>query len=200
MSRPTEELEEGLLSRVRAKDDRATQQIFQRYAHQLARLAERQMSARIARRVDGEDVVQSVFRTFFVRMERGEFEINANDQLWKLLVQITLRKVAKQGRHHSAEMRDGRLEADDPQLLSALMARVPEEADAQVMNEEIDRALGVLPANQRPAYRQLLELRLAGHSNTEIAEQLGVVRRTIERMLDRLQRSLTDASSSFASQ
>ena len=190
MSQSPEKSGNDLVQQVRAGDDAAAEAIFRRYAEQLARLAERQMSRQVARRLDGDDVVQSVFRTFFVRVERGEFQINSSDQLWTLLVQITLRKACEQGRRHTAGIRDGRLEADDSALLSALVARPPEIEEAHLLNDEIDRAISNLPVNQHPAYRQLLELKLAGYSNDEIADQLGIVRRTVERMLSRLQGSL----------
>lgn len=180
------------IPRLRAKNTDAAEALFARYAEQLARLAERQLSACVARRVDGEDVVQSVFRTFFVRIERGEFQIDSSDQLWKLLVQITLRKACEQGRLHTAAMRDGRLEEDSSVVMSALIARPPEAAEAQSLNDEIDRAIGNLPTQQHPHYRRLLELRLAGHSNEDIAEELSISRRTVERMLSRLQGCLSD--------
>lgn len=182
------------MTQVRAGDAAAADALFVKYAEQLARLAERQLSARVARRVTGEDVVQSVFRTFFVRVERGEFQIDSSDQLWKLLVQITLRKSAEQGRLHTAAMRDGRLEEVGSAIMSALIARQPEVAEAQLLNEEIDRAICNLPAQQHLAYRRLLELRLAGHANDEIADQMGISRRTVERMLTRLQGSLSGNS------
>lgn len=187
LASPSNQSDLDLIPRVRAKDSEAAEEIFTRYAEQLARLAERQLSSRVARRVDGDDVVQSVFRTFFVRVERGEFQIDSSDQLWKLLVQITLRKACEQGRRHTAAMRDGRLETNDSVLMSALVARPPDVAEAQILNEEIDRAISDLPAQQQPHYRRLLELKLAGHGNDEIAEELNVARRTVERMLIRLQ-------------
>ena len=44
-----------------------------------------------------------------------------------------------------------------------------------------------MPSGQQELYRRLLELKLAGHSNDEIAGELGIVRRTVERMLNRLE-------------
>jgi RNA polymerase sigma-70 factor (ECF subfamily) len=187
---PAEKDESDLVARLRVRDEDLAEALFVQYAEQLARLAERQLSAKVTRRIDGDDVVQSVFRTFFVRVERGEFQIDSSDQLWKLLVQITLRKAAEQARKHTAAMRDGRRDADGSAIMSALVSRPPELAEALLLNEEIDRAIGNLPVNQRPHYRRLLELKLAGFTNDEIAEHLAVVRRTVERMLVRLQGSL----------
>lgn len=163
--------------------------MFARYAEQLARLAEQNLSRRVARRVDGADVVQSVFRTFFVRAERGEFRISNSAELWKLLVQITLNKARQQGRRNSAGMRDVRREADQSALLPALVDDQPGPEDAAILNDVIEQALQRLPETQQPHYRRLIDLKLADYSNDEIAEQLGIVRRTVERMLKRLEGS-----------
>lgn len=181
-----------LISLVRAGDHDATEAVFDRYARQLARLAEKHLSHRLARRVEGDDVVQSVFRTFFQRAERGEFQIRSNDQLWKLLVTITIRKTRMQARRHGAEKRDVALEATDPAALLAAIDREPGPDEARILDEEIDRVLRGLPSGQQALYRRLLELKLAGHSNDEIASELGIVRRTVERMLKRLQERFGD--------
>src|ERR1043166_1704545 len=95
-----------LLKRSRAGDQQAASQPFERYARELTRVAEQHLSRKLAGRLDGEDVVQSVFRTFFRRSAAGEFRIDNSAQLWRLLVQITLRKAQAKGRHHQAEMRN----------------------------------------------------------------------------------------------
>lgn len=177
------------ISRVRAGDEAAAEAVFMKYAEQLARLAEQNLSQCVARRVDGADVVQSVFRTFFVRAERGEFQISSSAELWKLLVQITLNKARQQGRRNSAGLRDVRREVDQSSLLSALVDDQPGPEDAAILNDVIEQALQKLPATQQPHYRKLIELKLADFSNDEIAEQLGIVRRTVERMLKRLEGS-----------
>src|SRR4051812_42199279 len=92
-----------LLGRFREGDPRAAEVLFERYAVRLARLAEQRLSRKVAGRVDAEDVVQSVFRTFFHRCARGEFRIDSSAQLWRLLVTITLRKTQAHVRHHTAD-------------------------------------------------------------------------------------------------
>jgi hypothetical protein len=55
--------------------------------------------------VDGEDVVQSVFRTFFRQLRGGDSPWTA-PALWRLLVAITLNKVRARVRRHMAARRD----------------------------------------------------------------------------------------------
>src|SRR5438270_39264 len=90
------------------------------------RAAVRAFPAR-AGRVNGEDVVQSVFRTFFRRCAQGEFQIDDSTRMWRLLVKITLQKARAQARHHTAEMRDVRAEAagEDDAWLCEGVSREP---------------------------------------------------------------------------
>lgn len=192
LAESSETYSESLIPRVRAGDQAAAEKVFDRYAQQLARLAEQHLSRRIAQRVEGEDVVQSVFRTFFQRAERGEFQIRSSDQLWKLLVTITVRKARMQARRHSAEKRNVELESDDPAALIAAIDREPGPDEAKILDDEIDRVLSGMPSSQQELYRRVLELKLAGHSNREIAAQLELVSRNVDRMLNRLESRFDD--------
>lgn len=93
-----------LLRRYREGDFQAATQLFQLYALRLSRCAEQSLSDRLKRRMDGEDVAQSVFRTFFRRVDAGQFQIDSSSQLWRLLVTIAVRKTQKAGRRKDREV------------------------------------------------------------------------------------------------
>src|SRR5687767_3959142 len=84
----------------------AAEELFVRYSERLTRLAEQHLSRRLAARVDGEDVVQSAFRTFYRRAAGGQLKIDNAAEIWRLLVRITLCKVAAAARRHTAGVRD----------------------------------------------------------------------------------------------
>ena len=63
-----------LLPQLLGGDPEAARAVFDRYSARLVRLADQHLSRKLAGRVDGEDVVQSVFRTFFRRGNEGEFQ------------------------------------------------------------------------------------------------------------------------------
>src|SRR3712207_1477794 len=90
-----------LLERCRSGDQQAAAQLYGRYAQRLVRLAEQHLSRKLAGRLDGEDVVQSVFRTFFRRSAAGEFAIDGSAQIWRLLMKITILKARAKGRFHT---------------------------------------------------------------------------------------------------
>jgi RNA polymerase sigma-70 factor (ECF subfamily) len=156
----------------------------------LSRLAQQHLSSRIQPRADGEDVVQSVFRTFFVRDSQGEFDIRNSLELWRLLVTITLRKARKTWRLHTAQQRDSRRElalADEQEdWLFANLSREPTAVEAIVLADELNELLHGLPQE----YNRLIELRLAGYTPTEAAREMGVSRPAVHRMLSRLQERL----------
>ena len=172
-----------LVQRLRAGDAAAADQLFARYARQLTHVAEQHLSRKIAGRVDGEDVVQSVFRTFFRRCADGAFRIDSGAQLWRLLVKITLRKAWLKGRFHTAEARDAGAEVSGDDWLPDALAHEPGPEEATVLVDQIEALLDGLP----PLYCQLLELRLEGHTVVEAAARLGVSRHTVHRMLNVLQ-------------
>jgi RNA polymerase sigma-70 factor (ECF subfamily) len=143
--------------------------------------------------VDGEDVMQSAFRTFFRRSARGDFQIDSSAQIWRLLAKITLLKARAKGRYHTAAARDVGVEMPgvDLRLIEAA-TREPGPEEAATLSDEIERLLGGLPAT----FRDILEMRLEGCATTEIAAALNVSRRTVERALnllqERLSRTITD--------
>lgn len=175
-----------LLDQWRQGDDQAARQLFDQYAERLIALSRKRLSQRLASRVDPEDVVQSVFRTFFLRAKEGQFKIEDQDDLCKLLVRITVHKTLRQVEFHQAAKRDPHQEesqgdAANDRLLQAL-GREPTPDAAASFLDELDHFLGQL----RPEDRRILELRLQGVENEEIAAQLGVSDRKIRRMIERL--------------
>ncbi|HYT95490.1 MAG TPA: ECF-type sigma factor [Gemmataceae bacterium] len=181
-----------LLQRFQAGDQQAAEQLFARYAQRLTRLAEQHLSRKLAGRVDGEDVVQSVFRTFFRRSAGGEFQIDSSAQVWRLLVKITLLKVRAKGRYHTADKRDAGAEQPTgaADWLPQAVARDPGPDEAAMLVDQIEALLRGLPE----LHAQVLERRLQGHHVTDIAAQLDVSRQTVHRVLNLLQQRLNDAS------
>jgi RNA polymerase sigma-70 factor (ECF subfamily) len=177
----------NLVERWRKGDPLAAEQLFARYAVRLARLAEQRLSQKLAARVDGEDVVQSVFRTFFARTARGEFRIDDSAAVWKLLVKLTLRKARAQARRHLAEKRDAggevRMEEGAP---AGSPSPEPGPAEAAELVDQIEHLLRGLPG----LHCHVLERRLQRHTVAEIADDLAVSRQTVYRALELLQHRL----------
>lgn len=175
-----------LLERCRRGDSAASAQLFARYAQRLTRLADQHLSRKLASRVEGEDVVQSVFRTFFRRVGAGEFHFDGSGQIWQLLVKITLCKARAQGRFHTAGRRAVSAEAAGDAWLLEAGAADPGPDEAAILVDQIDALLQGLPA----VHGQILQLRLEGWNVSDIARHLDVARQTVHRALNLLQERL----------
>jgi len=170
----------------RAGDQAAARRLFERYVDRLVEMARRRLSHRLARRVDAEDIVQSVFRTFFNRVRQGQFTIQEGEDVCKLLASITLHKTLRQVAFHKRAKRDATQEAspgdDNQEFMMTLLTEEPTPEDAASFVDQLDFFLREL----RPEDRRIIEMRLEGHSNVEIASKLGISDRKIRRLLERL--------------
>src|SRR5262245_4158449 len=101
----------SLLRRYRRGEDDAATELYVRYAERLRALAAAQASPDLRRRVDPDDIVQSVFRTFFRRAAAGQYDVPAGEELWKLFLVIGLNKIRAVAAHHKAACRDVRATA-----------------------------------------------------------------------------------------
>src|SRR5438270_11395293 len=100
-----------VMARLRNGDDQAATEVFQRYMNRLLVLARQQFDAVLRRKVDPEDVVQSAYKSFFLRYGEGKLEVQDWRNLWSLLTMITVRKCLDRVEYHRAERRDVRREA-----------------------------------------------------------------------------------------
>jgi RNA polymerase sigma factor (sigma-70 family) len=178
--------DQSLINLCRQGDNRAAQQLFDRYVERLHGLARRRISQRLSSRVDPEDIVQSVFRTFFGRLKEGQFKIDDQDDLCRLLVRITVHKTLRQIAYHKANKRDPGAEVaqskdQQDQLIDVLDREPTPEATAMFL-DQLEHFFNRL----RPQERQILEMRLQGYSNEEIAQQLGIYDRKIRRALEHI--------------
>ena len=85
-----------LVERWQSGSQTAAQQLFDDYVERLLLLARWHISDRLRTRIDPDDVVQSVFRTFFFRVKNDNFTFDEADDLFKLLARITLHKTLRQ--------------------------------------------------------------------------------------------------------
>ncbi len=176
------------LKALQAGDPTVEEQVYNKYAPRLLHVAQQHLSKKLASRLDPEDVVQSVFRTFFRRQAEGTFQIDNSAQLWKLLVKITVRKTCAKARHHTADKREVGKEVPIDGGADGFQhsEEGPGPEDVAVLLDLIEAMFEGL----QEVYARVLEMRLGGYSAAEIADELGVARQTVYRALDRLQTKL----------
>lgn len=176
----------SLLRRFRQGQSDAATQLYLRYARRLRALATRQFSPDLARRVDPDDIVQSVFRTFFRRAAAGQYSVPDRNELWKLFLVIALNKIRAAGAFHRAAKRDVRMTLG-AEALDHGEAVSREGAEAlRVLELVIDEVLAQLPAG----HREIVELRIQGCEVAEIATRAGRAKRSVERVLQEFRKQL----------
>lgn len=179
----------GLMQRLRAGEDEAAREVFARYTRRLVGLARQRLDTRLAGKVDAEDVVQSAYKSFFVRQREGQLEVGNWDGLWGLLTLITLRKIADRAAQFRASKRDATREVAG-EAWDVALDREPEPDAALLLAETVAGLLHDLDPDERP----ILELSLQGHTATEISEQLGRAERSVRRLRERIRKRLERAS------
>jgi RNA polymerase sigma-70 factor, ECF subfamily len=180
----------ALMQRLRSGDDDVAREVFERFAGRLVALARSHLDGMLARKVDAEDVVQSVYKSFFLRQREGKFEVPNWQSLWGLLTLITLRKCADRAEYYGAGKRDARREVvargeqADPWLMA--MDREPRPHEAAALAETVEALFRSVDEDERP----ILELSLQGYTAVEISERLGRAERSVRRLRERTRKRL----------
>lgn len=171
-------------------NQQAAQVLVKRYMVRLTALARSRLSRKLARRLDPEDIVLSAWRSFFVAVDADRLSAPNDDNLWPLLVTLTIRKLAKQSEHHTAIRRDAEREIafDDSSSWQDAVARGPSPEEAAMLVDEIESVMRCLSETDR----MVLEKRLQGDDQVAIARELGCSERTVRRAMERIRSHLKD--------
>jgi RNA polymerase sigma-70 factor (ECF subfamily) len=168
----------SLLRRIRDGEESAATCLFLRYAPRLRALAERYCTGPYAGRFDADDVVQSVFGTFFQGVRRQAYDVPPGGEIWGLLMVLALNKVRNLVDHHRAAKRAVHRTASD-RAADAAPALARDETAANFLRLVLDEQL----AGLTDAGRAIVRLRIDGYEVGEIAARTGRSRRTVERVL-----------------
>lgn len=173
-----------LLDAWRSGNQSAATVLVRRYMARLTSLASSRLSRKLARRVDAEDVVLSAWRSFFAATGRDHVDVPGDDNLWPLLVTMTLRKLSRQAARHTAERRsiDAEVQPRDEINWPVIVSRDPTPAEAAMVTDEIENLMSGLA----PIDREILTKRLQGEQHAAIADTVGCSERTVRRSLARV--------------
>jgi RNA polymerase sigma-70 factor (ECF subfamily) len=189
---PADDTFHALMARLRSGEDAAAREVFERFAGRLIALTRRQFNQLLARKVDPEDVVQSAYKSFFVRPRAGKVEVGDWGGLWSLLTLITLRKCADRAEFFRADRRDAAREAtgpaggDRPDPGLTALDREPRPEEAVILAETVEHLFRDVSAHERP----ILELSLQGYTAPEISARLGRAERSVRRLRERIRKRL----------
>lgn len=166
------------------QDPESQRQLHQRYADRITRLVRSRLQQSVRSRFDAEDVVNSAFRSFFMRLSDGRFVLPDTGGLWPLLAQIAIHKLHRSTEFHLRQRRRASAEAAGGPDTSAdnFDARDFHRFggdDELILREELDWLAEKLPEAAMHAVRLSIE----GYSHQEVADTLAVSDRTVRRYL-----------------
>lgn len=152
-----------LIDRLRADDKQAYQLLFDRYWELLYRIAQ----SLLQDRDHAMDIVQDVWLSLWERRKQIE-----NQNIRAYLIQAVKFKVYK-------AWRDGKITTEQEEYLAILPA--PEKADEPLQQQELEeqllQSIDELPRKCREVFRLS---RYEHRSNSEIAQELNLSKRTVE--------------------
>ncbi len=188
---------------LKAGESGAVQPLWERYFLRVVELARLRLRSSRRRNAgsDEEDAALSAFDSLCAGLAHGRFPRLADrDDLWRLLVVITTRKVQAQVRRKlrqkrgagqvrsASELAACDFDDDDDDLLAKAVSSEPTPEFAAMVAEEYRRLLERLGDD---ALRKVAILRMEGHTTDAIADQLGCARRTVARQLALIRRILS---------
>ena len=180
------------LAAVPAGEDEAARVVFERFTRRLVGLAYTQLGGRFRHKIDPEDLVQSVYKSFFIRYGDGVLAAEGWEGLWGLLTRITVRKCAERIRYHRAACRDATREAFAPSRPEGAepwrdtIGREPTPEEAAVLAETVENLLRGLDGDER----SVVALSLQGYTTQEISDMLGRAERSVRRLRERVRKQL----------
>lgn len=182
-----------VMARLRSGDPEAATEVFQRFLKRLMGLARSRLDPQMQRKISPEDVVQSVFMSFFRRQRDGQIDVASWDNLWSLLAVITVHKCGHQIRYYHAGRRNASMEqsafrfTEDSAAGWEAVAQEPTASHALRLGESLQELLHSLDEREC----QIVILSLQGATVNEISQEAGCSQRTVRRVLEHV-RSLLE--------
>ena len=182
---PARHADGQLIRQFRDGDESAATALFRRYAARVRALAAGYCTGNLGHRFDADDIVQTVFRTFFTGVRDSGYDAPPGGDIWSLLSVLAVNKVRGYADYHRAAKRDV-LRTVAPEGLGEQPEACTDEGSAALLRLVVDEQLAALPEDDR----QVVRLRLEGHDSGTIAAKLERPKRTVERVIQQFRERL----------
>ena len=197
-----------LIDRMQDGSHDSLEQLWARCFATVVRLARQRLSTAAKRVSDEEDVAVEASDHLFQASSSGRLpELSDRESLWRLLITMTTNRAKNVLRHQLRQKRGGGQVRDDsfadvtelgitpagPNVFDNLMSQQPTPDAIVAINEQMSDWLARLPDDE---HQQVALRRMEGFSNGEIAEELGLPLRTVERRVSRIRQEWNSGSPS----
>ena len=183
------------IARLKEGDEHAANLLWDRYSRKLLEVAKWKLGFFSKRVFDEEDVVISVFDSLCRGASKGRFPnlVNRYD-LWRLLLVISHQKATDKKRHQGRQKRGGAPPKEDnsdarylefeTECLERILSQTPGPEEVAEIAEQHTRLLDLLADE---TLRKIAIAKMGGYTTSEIAKDLDVAPRTIQRKLRNIQ-------------
>jgi DNA-directed RNA polymerase specialized sigma24 family protein len=185
------------IDELKAGDEGAARLLWSRYFDGLVQVARAKLKESTSAAADEEDVALSAFKSLCLGAARGHFpNLENRDELWRLLVTITLRKALDQLQYERRKKRGSGRVLEVSALTCGEGSAEAADLDRFVGREPGPEFIAMLAERYRTLFERLHDdslrrvagLRMEGYTSEEIATQLGCNRRTVTRKLDMIRK------------
>jgi DNA-directed RNA polymerase specialized sigma24 family protein len=154
--------------------------LWKHYSIAMLEVARSRLIGSVKRTVDEEDIALSAFRSFCSLVGRHDVQIQNRKNLWALLVTLTVRKVHNATAYAMSAKRDVRKEVSLDGIVAQIPSKEPTAEFVASFQEEFDHLMNILDNDD---LRAIARHKLSGLTNEEIALEMQITRRTVERKL-----------------
>jgi RNA polymerase sigma-70 factor (ECF subfamily) len=178
-----------LLARTRQGEPEAALAIAREYERELRLVARVQLGPALRPYLDSLDLVQSVHRSLLIGIRQDKFDISTPANLIALALTMVRRKVARHWRRHQRQQRLETGKADDANQVDLLASLANSDGDP-VRTAQMQDAVEHLWNHLDPTEKNLVSLRMKGHSTAEAARELQLDADVLRVRLSRLRQRL----------
>jgi RNA polymerase sigma factor (sigma-70 family) len=177
-----------LVAQLKAGSQDAAWELVELYGPHILRVVRRTLTREIRPKFDSQDFVQAVWASFFTHRERF-LKVDRPEQLVGLLAATARHKIVDEVRRrletkkHNVR-RERSMDDSNVVVKDTLVSGDPTPSQIAIARERWTQMM-----DQQPEQcRQIVNLRLAGETHEAIARALGVSKKTVQRVLQRLLR------------
>ncbi len=183
---------ELLINAARCGDQSALESLVKQYEPELRIVARSRLGAALRPHLDSIDLVQSVHRSLLIGLRDNRFEISSPEKLLGLALTIVRRKIARHWQHLKRQQRlSGNLDSSTSDIVDVIasfqttQSSVEDEYSRRDLLEQWTQQLD-------PIEKQLVLMRIEGHSTVEVARSLNLDPDVLRVKLSRLRKRLRD--------
>ncbi len=166
-----------LIEAWRNGDQQAADVIFHRYQSRLLMLVSGKLNERLKKRLDPEDLVMSIMRSAFRVTAQKDVGFRDETGFWKWLTTVALNKTYNRIDKETTIKADYGKEVGSDSMLADHLLAEPTPDDVAGVAELLEK----ISAKLNDVQAKILLAKLDGLSHAEIAEELGVSTKTVQR-------------------